>query len=133
MKWWIMLKCWLLHQFNHIISETSIRRVISGKYEREYTNNGALVKDTLAIIPYSILTDTYLVERKTVHTYPEDYWNQQIKKDKWVAVYHTPTRQLVRGVSGRVFSFIPEQAMLLFEDKEYRKLPDLSDIDSSKL
>jgi hypothetical protein len=133
MKWWIMLKCWLLHQFTHIASDTSIRRAIPGEYKRQYQNGSVLIQDTLTITQLSVLADTYQVERKIVNTYPEDHWEQQIKKDKWVAVYHTLTRQLVRGVSGRIFSFVPEQGILLFEDKEYRKWPDWSAIDPDKL
>jgi len=132
MKWWIILKCWLSYQYAHIASDTSVRSAIPGEYKRQYQNERILVQETLTITQLSVLADTYQVERKRVYTYPDNHWEQEIKKDKWVAVYHSSTRQLVRGVSGRVFSFVPEQGVLLFEDKEYRKWPDWCTTDPNK-
>jgi hypothetical protein len=123
MKWWVMLKCWLLNRINEVIRENSTHKAIPGVYEREYRYGSTLIKDVLTITCLSMLSDVYQVERRTTHTDPEELpWEQKIRHEKWIAAYHTPTRQLVRGVSGRICAFVPEQATVLFEDKEYRKM-----------
>jgi hypothetical protein len=122
-SWISRLKLILLYQNNCVLKNEQINSFIPGIYEREYKYGNVPVKDTLTIRRLSEVTDLFQVDRQVIGGPVEGAEGAEkvSRTERWIAAYHLPTRQLIQGVSHKIFSFSPESDVLYFENKQFWK------------
>jgi len=127
-NWLLLFKFILFSRYKKGLQDHRTDSFIAGIYEREYKYGDSQARDVLTIRRLSQVTDLFQVERRVVRgpVAEGEVTEQLCRTEKWIAAYHITTRQLVQGVSHKIFSFAPERALLLFENKEYRKTVSLA-------
>jgi hypothetical protein len=123
MKFWHVLNCALDGKAIEAIQHNEMHDFIPGLYKREFQAAGKLCTEMLTIRSLSIVADTYEVEILTPSGISGSGGDETFaRSEKWIAAYHLPTRQLVRGVEDMVCSFVPEEGLLFFRNQQYSKV-----------
>ncbi|EHQ25516.1 hypothetical protein [Mucilaginibacter paludis] len=97
--------------------------LLTGRYCREVTEHGYLVRESLTVFPGEPNSDTYKIIRTICLLNPDNQSPVNFREEEWKTVYDPYTQEL-RGVGyPKLYFFLPEEDLLIAGTCLYKKIP----------